>query len=108
MSTNQSSLEKRLAHADPRYLLAAIVDIYDLWDEELGKKPGAEHWATDSRFYRPQMCDAVTQRWCEITGHDTPDFPFHHDFVAAAWVMFRKESNDRKDSVRRTLMTFVA
>jgi len=95
---------KRLEFADPKYLVVAVMDIHDDFQRD-GQKPGSEHWTTDTRYYRPTMCDAVCQRWCELTGRDTADFPFHQDFVVQVWVMFRKESESNKVALRRKAIT---
>lgn len=100
---NVCSIFKRLGHTDAMYLLAAVCDTYDHMDAS-GDKPGAEKWHSDTRYFRPQMCDRVTARWCEIAGLEEYEFPFHPDFVASTWVMFRKESEGSKDAVRRELL----
>jgi hypothetical protein len=96
------TLPKRLSYANPETLIKAVCDVYDKWDTE-GKKPGADKYTMDTRFYRPMMVDEVTARWCEITGCDNDLFPFHHDFVAMTWVMFRKETDDSKHYLRKQI-----
>jgi len=98
------TLFKRFDYAAPLPLLAAVVDTFDKMDAE-GKKPGMERWHNDTRWHRPQMCDLVVERWCEITGRDTHDFPFDANFITQIWVSFRKESETNKDAIRNDLLT---
>jgi hypothetical protein len=98
------SLFKRFEYAEPLSVIAAIVDVHDVMDAE-GLKPGMERWHNDTRWHRPQMCDRVAQRWCEITSRDTHDFPFDHNFIAQVWVAFRKEGEANKESIRRDLLS---
>ena len=99
----KSTMFDRLSCTDAAALIAAVCDIYDLWMSEPRTRelrPGAERW-TSSRFFRPTMIDAVMTRWCELTGLESDNFPFHDEFVAGVWIMYRKETDAAKDAVRR-------
>jgi len=100
----QGNIFKRFAFVD-KSLIAAVVDVFDHF-EASGKRPGSEKWGMDDRFYRPEMCDAVCERWCEITGLDTYDFPYHHTIIARLWVSFRKETLERKAYTRNILLGY--
>lgn len=101
--STQSSMFQRLSCTDGAALIAAVCDIYDLWMSEKrthALRPGAERWSS-SRFFRPTMIDAVMTRWCELTSLESDSFPFHDEFVAATWIMYRKEDKAKKAAVRR-------
>lgn len=96
-------MPKRLAFANPDLLIKAVCDVFDKWFLE-DKLPGADKYGLDTRYYRPMMVDEVTARWCELSGEDNSEFPFHHDFVAMVWVMYRKETRRAKNALRKQIM----
>jgi hypothetical protein len=103
-------LTDRYAFASERFLLAAVMDIYDMWAGERASGtrkhsdgPGSDDWSMSTRFGRPVMVTTVAERWSEITGRSIASFPFHDDFVATAWVDYRKESPAGKQELREKL-----
>lgn len=92
-----SPLEK----ADPVPLLKAIVLVQERYHCE-GKKPGSEHWASDSRVYRPAMIRDVWLEWKDLTGEDGV-FPWHDDFVCEMWIKYRKNTDPVKTNLKELL-----
>lgn len=78
--------------ADPARLLRAVARVYADY-ERAGKKPGAEHWVTDTRGMRVSLVRDVLDAWKRdvgITDEAYSLLPWHDDYVAKTWTAFRK------------------
>lgn len=98
---------KNFDFTDYRFLVASVMDIHDEFETN-GRKPGAEHWANETRYYRPQMCELVCGRWCQLTGHDRDEFPFHSDFIVQVWLAFRKDDEKNKRITRGQILAWIS
>lgn len=92
--------ERQLELAEPDLLLRSVFTVLARYQIE-GLEPGAEHWISESRRYRPKMIGDVFDVWSALTGTDVL-FPWHDDYVASMWVNIRKLRND----VKRELCKF--
>ncbi len=87
-----------LGDADPVRLLRAIAHVYADY-ERSGRKPGAEHWQSDTRGMRAKLIGDVLAAWKRDVGITSPTFallPWHDDYVAKTWVAFRKLQTPRR------------
>jgi hypothetical protein len=102
-SFNGSSRESRRSNpspewidfADPQILKDAIFAVLADYVRK-GKKPGAEHWQSDTRWKRPELCNDIRQAWMVVLNNDKVLFPWHEDFVNFVWVKSRKMKAQEK------------
>ncbi len=106
MSTKkiESSLIKRLGRTNIEPLLKSIIMVQAEWKANR-KEPGpnSDKYYMSTARYRPEMVQAVIKVWCKFTCLTDDLFPFNDDFVACAWMQYRKEGTKQKQALLKQL-----